>query len=157
MNLESVFVSGNHLFILSSTDGKLDLNPIEFASGTMDVFGVKKSYQPDMLIPPNEKFSIEGFGEFIVIKQDTGEISSMIKAVAFDKWVCFYIDTDKKLIVHVQPQSEEYNFTQYEHKPISYKSTKELEQELQEMQEQQRNLLKTLADEIDEIAKHAPQ
>lgn len=154
--LESVFVSGNHLFIMSkSADGKLELSATEYAGGTMDVFGVKKSYQPDMVIPPNEaqNFRINGFGEFLTIEpSETNEASSMIRVATFGDWVCFYIDTDKKLIVHVQAKSEEFNYDEYQHKPIIGKTTKQLEDELLEMQNHQRDLLKSLADSIEQLS-----
>ena len=154
--LESVFVSGNRLFIMSkSADGKLDLAVTEYAGGTHDVFGVKKSYQPDMVIPPSEaqNFKIEGFGEFLtIVPSETNEASSMIRAAEFGDWVCFYIDTDKKLIVHVQQKSEESNYTKYEHKPIIAKTSKQLEEELLEMQKHQQDLLKSLADGIDKLS-----
>jgi hypothetical protein len=153
-SLESVLISGNHLFIMSkSAEGVLALEAMQYTS--TDVMGIKKSYQHDMIIPPEHanNFGVEFHGEFVfVVPGDVNEINSMIKAETFDEWVCFYIDTDKKLIVHVQPKCEEYNFETYTHRPIHHKTAKEIEDELTQMRDMQSEMLKSLADGLENLS-----
>lgn len=153
-SLESVFISGNNLFLLTKCDGVLALEHKEFSDA--DTLGVKKSAQHDLVISPEmaNNFSVEIHGDSILILPDrVNEINSMIKAETFGDWVCFYIDTDKKLLVHVQAKDDEYNFADYTHHNIVYKTAKDIQQEMQKMQEEQAKLLEGLADSLEALAK----
>jgi hypothetical protein len=154
-SLESIFISGSKIYTLSKDGDKLQLRAEEY-SGLDDIIGVKRSFQPDMLIPSVEatNFAVEVNGEFIVLKPfSRNEINHMIRAATIDDYTCFFIDTDKKLLVHVQPKTVDYNFDKYEYKPIVSKTVAELERDILEMHKQEQDILKNLVDSLEELDK----
>lgn len=156
--LESIFGSGDNLFRLVSKhteDGdQLELLVDQY-SDLHGVYGIKVSAQPDMSFPPEsiDHIQINSFGNELILtinEEETSAIKGSIEVFANDEWVCFYLNIDYKLIIHVQPVTASYNFRDYEHKQMPKAN---IEKELADLEASGKRFNDKLAEMMEEIDK----
>ncbi len=152
MQLQSLLVVGNSLFALcKSEENNLVLTETKYTS-TIGVESVLRSEQPDLLIPPEHANNIDvQFSRGSVYIADSEKNDRWIGSSVYGDWVFFFVDTTIKVVIHVQPKVEQYNYKEYVHESDDL-TTEEMFKRMDEMIKNKNVQIDDFLKEVDKIA-----
>lgn len=153
MELQSLLAVGNSLFALSrdGDQNKLVITETKYDK-IGDVYNIMKSQQPDMLIPPDKAKNINLLfsGDRVYIEH-SDKADEWIASSVYENWVFFFFDSEPKILIHVQPKVEEFNYKEYVHAKDD-ESVDDMIKKLEDMVKNKNCQLEDFFKDIDAIA-----
>jgi hypothetical protein len=153
--LESVIICGNALYILETREGVLRFEKIGFADmGNSPC--ILRSMQPDLVLDVGKLdfINILNCGETLLLEY-TGkpEFPGLIKYFQQDDELCFYMDSDDKLIIHIQNCKKLANIETYTHTLKPLPTSTDIDMELEALDRDYKEKIDSLIAEVEEYQK----
>jgi hypothetical protein len=150
MKLQSLLVSEESLFLLMQDGDRLTIRQEKF-DDVIDTPCVMRSGQPRMLIPDSERnITVCMDRETIYIRHSDKEDSFIASSTDGD-WAFFFLNLTPKILIHVQPKVEQFNFKEYKHEVVT-DSADEMLAKLDERLKLDKESMDEYMKEIDKIA-----